>query len=70
MKNHRAPRRHRSREASYRRPPRRQVPLRFASLGSPLFVETWNGGSPLNWVEFMGGWERARSDRRSNNSDD
>ena len=34
-----------------------------ASLGSPIFVERWNGGSPLNWVEFTGRWEHARSER-------
>jgi hypothetical protein len=46
-----------------RRDPRVEPPLHAANLGSPIFVESWNGGSPLNWVEFMGRWEMKRSDR-------
>ena len=44
--------------------PRGEPPLSTASLCSPIFVETWNGGSPLNWVEFMGRWESTRIDHR------
>ncbi len=47
-----------------------QPPLCTASLGSPIFVESWNGGSPLNWVEFMGRWEFTRADRSSNKQED
>lgn len=47
---------------SHRRRFRGELPLRTASLGSPIFVESWNGGSPLNWIEFMGRWENRRSD--------
>lgn len=54
--------------ASHRRRIRREPPLCSASLGSPIFVEPWNGGSPLNWVEFMGRWERTRSDRSGDDS--
>jgi hypothetical protein len=42
---------------------RTEPPLHAASLSSPIFVESWNGGSPLNWVEFMGRWEMTRIDR-------
>jgi hypothetical protein len=49
---------------------RREPPLRTANLGSPIFVERWNGGSPLNWVEFMGGWERTRADRGTSHRGD
>jgi hypothetical protein len=48
---------------THRRHLRGQPPLCAASLGSPIFVESWNGGSPLNWVEFMGRWEFSRADR-------
>ena len=53
-------------EVTHRRPVRGDDTLRFASLGSPIFVERWNSGSPLNWVEFMGKWENTRSDNRKN----
>jgi hypothetical protein len=46
------------------------MPLYSANLCSPIFVESWNGGSPLNWVEFMGRWEITRADRRNPESDD
>ncbi len=49
---------------------RGEQPLSAASLGSPIFVESWNGGSPLNWVEFMGRWEHTRSDRSSRTQED
>jgi hypothetical protein len=39
-----------------------EPPLSAASLGSPIFVESWNGGSPLNWVEFISRWENTRVD--------
>ncbi len=50
--------------ASQRRQLRGEPPLFAASLGSPIFVESWNGGSPLNWVEFMGRWETTRIDHQ------
>jgi len=56
--------------ATHRRTPRGELPLYSANLGSPIFVETWSGGSPLNWVEFMGRWEITRADRRHPESDD
>jgi hypothetical protein len=43
---------------------RGEPPLHSASLGSPIFVESWNGGSPLNWVEFMARWETTRIDKK------
>jgi hypothetical protein len=46
----------------HRRQLRDEPPLSAACLGSPIFVESWNGGSPLNWVEFMGRWESTRID--------
>jgi len=55
---------------THRRYLRGQPPLCAASLGSPIFVESWNGGSPLNWVEFMGRWEITRVDRSSNKQED
>ncbi len=56
--------------ANGKRPLEHELPLQSASLGSPIFVESWNGGSPLNWVEFMGRWENGRSDRRRASADD
>jgi hypothetical protein len=49
---------------------RGEPPLHTASLGSPIFVESWNGGSPLNWVEFMGRWEITRVDRHPPKQED
>ena len=63
MKFFRRKRKNHLSEATHRRPLRDDDTLRSASLGSPIFVERWNGGSPLNWVEFMGSWENTRSDR-------
>ena len=54
---------------SHRRPLRDDETMRSASLGSPIFVESWNGGSPLNWLEFMGRWETKRADRKSSETD-
>ena len=54
----------------YARQLRGEPPLHAASLGSPIFVESWNGGSPLNWVEFMGRWETTRIDHHSPKQDD
>jgi hypothetical protein len=51
--------------ATDRRHLRGEQALSAASLGSPIFVESWNSGSPLNWVEFMGCWETTRSDSNS-----
>jgi hypothetical protein len=48
--------------AGPRRHLRVEPPLSAASLGSPIFVESWNGGSPLNWVEFISRWENTRVD--------
>jgi hypothetical protein len=59
-----------SRGANGKRVLEHELPLRSASLGSPIFVESWNGGSPLNWVEFMGRWEVGRSDRPGPVTDD
>ena len=56
--------------ATHRRHLRGEPPLYAASLGSPIFVESWNGGSPLNWTEFMGRWEFTRSDRRATKEED
>jgi hypothetical protein len=55
---------------THRRQLRGELPLHAASLGSPIFVESWNGGSPLNWVEFMGRWETRRSDEGTRTQDD
>ena len=55
---------------THRRHLRGEPPLHAASLGSPIFVESWNGGSPLNWVEFMGRWETRRSDQSTRTQDD
>ncbi|MEJ2188574.1 MAG: hypothetical protein P8Y93_04000 [Acidobacteriota bacterium] len=66
-------RRHRVRRISgtaRRRRQRREESLRSASLGSPIFVESWHQGSPLNWVEFMRRWETTRTDRRRKTRDD
>jgi hypothetical protein len=49
---------------------RGEPPFCTASLSSPIFVESWNGGSPLNWVEFMGRWEFTRSDRSATKDED
>ena len=46
------------------------MPLYSANLCSPIFVESWNGGSPLNWVEFMGRWEITRADHRDPKQED
>jgi len=55
---------------THRRNLRGEPPFCTASLSSPIFVESWNGGSPLNWVEFMGRWEFTRSDRSIRKQDD
>ena len=55
---------------TYRRHLRGEPPLFAASLSSPIFVESWNGGSPLNWVEFMGRWEFTRADRNTGKQED
>jgi len=55
---------------THRRHLRGELPLCAASLGSPIFVESWNGGSPLNWVEFMGRWEFTRPDRSTRKQED
>jgi len=70
MKNFRRKRTPLSDGATHRRTPRGEMPLYSANLCSPIFVESWNGGSPLNWVEFMGRWEITRADRRNPESDD
>ena len=70
MKFFRRNRNRRTTDTTHRRPVRDDDTLRLASLGSPIFVESWNGGSPLNWVEFMGGWESTRSDRRKADPND
>jgi hypothetical protein len=57
-------------DATDRLSPRGDLPLSAASLGNPIFVESWNGGSPLNWVEFMGRWEARRVDRNETDGDD
>jgi hypothetical protein len=49
---------------------RGEPPFHSANLGSPIFVESWNGGSPLNWVEFMGRWEMTRIDGHSPTEED
>ena len=55
---------------THRRRPRAEQPLFTASLGSPIFAESWNGGSPLNWVEFIGRWETTCSDRSPGTQED
>ena len=59
-----------SSDSTLRLSPRGDLPLYAASLGNPIFVESWNGGSPLNWVEFMGRWEVTRVDRQDSDPDD
>jgi hypothetical protein len=59
-----------SSDSTHRLSPRGDLPLYAASLGNPIFVESWNGGSPLNWVEFMGRWEVTRVDRQDSDPDD
>jgi len=59
-----------SADTTHRRPQRGDLPFYAASLGNPIFVESWNGGSPLNWVEFMGRWENTRVDRPGSDADD
>jgi hypothetical protein len=54
----------------HRRHLRGEPPLNAASLCSPIFVESWNGGSPLNWMEFMGRWEITRADRNAGKQED
>jgi len=70
MNNFRRKSNPRNGNTTHRRQLRGDPPLLAASLGSPIFVESWNGGSPLNWVEFMGRWEFARADRSSNKQED
>jgi hypothetical protein len=59
-----------SADTTHRLSPRGDLPLYAASLGNPIFVESWNGGSPLNWVEFMGRWEATRVDRSGSDPED
>jgi hypothetical protein len=63
MKYFRRKRGPRDNGTTHRRQLRQEPPLCTANLCSPIFVESWNGGSPLNWVEFMGRWEKTRADR-------
>jgi hypothetical protein len=63
MNNRRGSLAHRTIITSHRRRPSGEPSLRSASLGSPIFVESWHHGSPLNWVEFMGSWQSRRMDR-------
>jgi hypothetical protein len=37
--------------------------LHSASLDAPMFQESWDKGSPLNWLEFVRRWERNREQR-------
>jgi hypothetical protein len=55
---------------THRRHLRSEPPLHSASLCSPIFVESWNGGSPLNWIEFMGRWEIRRVDHHPPKQED
>lgn len=70
MKNIRRKPTPRNGNTTHRRHLRGEPPLFAASLGSPIFVESWNGGSPLNWVEFMGRWEMTRVDRSKTKLED
>lgn len=70
MKHHRRKTSRRNGGTNHRRHIRSEPPLRAASLSSPIFVESWNGGSPLNWVEFMGRWEATRVDHHPPEQDD
>ena len=70
MRYFRRKRANRSGDTTHRLSPRGDLPLYAASLGNPIFVESWNGGSPLNWVEFMGRWEVTRVDRNDSDHDD
>ncbi|MCK5377179.1 MAG: hypothetical protein KAJ97_08870 [Acidobacteria bacterium] len=70
MKNKRRVSTHRANGTTHRRRLRGDETLLSASLGSPIFVESWHQGSPLNWVEFMGRWEAGRADRRREESED
>ena len=70
MKKNRRSGTQRANGTTHRRRMRGDETLRSASLGSPIFVESWHQGSPLNWVEFMGSWESSRADRRREASED
>jgi hypothetical protein len=70
MRNFRRKPSPRNGNTTHRRQLRGEPPLHTASLGSPIFVESWNGGSPLNWVEFMGRWEITRVDRHPPKQED
>jgi hypothetical protein len=70
MKNFRKKPKRANGGATHRRRLRGEPPLHAASLGSPIFVESWNGGSPLNWVEFMGRWETTRIDHHPPDQED
>lgn len=32
------------------------IALRAANLSAPVFRESWQAGSPLNWCEFIACW--------------
>ena len=70
MRNFRQKRSSRNADTTHRLSPRGDLPLYAASLGNPIFVESWNGGSPLNWLEFMGRWEVTRIDRNQSDPDE
>jgi len=70
MKYFRKKRQTRNGSTTHRHHLRGELPFHAASLCSPIFVESWNGGSPLNWVEFMGRWEITRVDRSSTRQED
>lgn len=70
MKYFRRKPKRRNGSTTHRRRPDGEPPLSTASLGSPIFVESWNGGSPLNWLEFMGRWEATRVDRHPHTQND
>ena len=70
MKNRRDFRAHRTIITARRRRQRNEDTLRLATLGSPIFVESWHHGSPLNWVEFMGSWHARRIDQPPKKTED
>jgi hypothetical protein len=69
MKYFRRKRTRRPDGTTHRRQIRQEPPLCSANLCSPIFVESWNGGSPLNWVEFMNRWEITRADKPDANTE-
>jgi hypothetical protein len=41
------------------------VTILAADLATPDFDESWQAGSPLNWVDFVNHWDRQRALRKA-----